>query len=223
MDGTIVKFTLDYAAARKEVIDYFIELKVPKDILSMEEPILEIIKVARNFLKEHNTLPEDWKIVQDDMKHIIEKHEEEATRTTFPIKGIEHVLEKLDDAGVLMAVCSLNNSPTVLKVLQKFGLKKYFAIVAGRDVVGDNFKPDPAHGNYILDRLEVKPRDTCMIGDHPKDIEMAINMGAHGIAITSARHPADDYAQFKDISIVSDTQYHRLASVIFKVLHIHIP
>jgi hypothetical protein len=59
-----------------------------------------------------------------------------------------------------------------------------------------------------------------MTGDHPFDIDMAVALGIKGIAIASARHPPADFARFKDVSIVSDKEYHLLARAIKNALRI---
>ena len=61
---------------------------------------------------------------------------------------------------------------------------RFFDLIAGRDNI-DNPKPHPDHILYICDKLDVEPSEIVVIGDHARDIEGAINVGAHSIAILS--------------------------------------
>ena len=68
--------------------------------------------------------------------------------------------------------------------LKKVNLLKYFDVIVGRDNI-NNPKPHPDHLLYICDKLDVEPSEIVVIGDHVRDIEGAINVGAHSIGMLS--------------------------------------
>ncbi|GAJ13369.1 unnamed protein product, partial [marine sediment metagenome] len=57
-----------------------------------------------------------------------------------------------------------------------------FNLIVGRDNV-TNLKPHPEHLIYICKQLNVKSDEILIIGDNIRDIEAAINVGAHSIAL----------------------------------------
>ncbi len=221
MDGTVVEFTLDFTAARSEVIRYFVNIGVPESAMNKNSLILQIVATAKLHVEARKIDPVRWHEIQGDIKAIIHRHEVLASASTRPMPGIESVLSGLERAGIYMAICSLNTSATVQDVLERFGLSRYFKVIAGRDSVHENkFKPHPDHGLHITTSLGIYPSDTVVIGDHPNDVEMARAMGAAGIAITSKRHPAADFGHVRGITLVSDDDYAILASTILNMLGI---
>jgi phosphoglycolate phosphatase len=220
MDGTLVTFSIDAKGARADVIDYLVALGIPRGVLEVKNSILDLMVLARQHVAEAGEPEIDWARVGDDVLGIIDGYERAAAEVSQPIDGVENVLADLANAGVLMAVCTLNSTVNATAIFGKFGLDRYFSMIAGRDLVGDKRKPDPAHGQFILDSLGVELHDACMIGDHPSDMEMAEAMGIKGVGVTSERHPAADFSRFEGIRLVDDGDYSSLASVIKEQLGI---
>ncbi|MFX1595010.1 MAG: HAD family hydrolase [Promethearchaeota archaeon] len=68
--------------------------------------------------------------------------------------------------------------------LKNVNLLHYFTLIVGRDNIA-NLKPHPDHLNHICKELNVKTNELLVIGDNVRDIEAAINVGAHSIAMQS--------------------------------------
>lgn len=221
MDGTLVNFAIDSKAVRAEVIEHLVAmLSLPGDLLDISNSTTELIAKTRVFLAEKRIVEPDWDEIRAEVFKIAERYEDMAAEMSTPIVGIEQVLVELDQSGVLMAVCTFNSTRNALNVLKRNGISQFFSSVVGRDKVPDKTKPNPAHGQYILDELGVNPEHACMIGDHPNDIEMATTLGIKGIAITSERHGPADFARFDSVVLIGDDEYHILADAIKRALDI---
>ncbi|MEX2681768.1 MAG: HAD family hydrolase [Candidatus Sigynarchaeota archaeon] len=219
MDGTIVHFSIDSTAARSDVIDFLkTKINLPDGILDVKFTTTELVARSKEHLVRFNKEQPDWATIRDEIFRIVEVHENRAAEISTPIDGIIEVLEDLHRSGIMAAICTYNSTRNANMVLSRTGLARYFSLVVGRDLVPDKTKPNPAHGQYILDKLGISNENACMTGDHPFDIDMAVAMGVKAIAITSIRHPASDFARFKDIAIVSDKEYHLLAPAIKSAL-----
>jgi HAD superfamily hydrolase (TIGR01549 family) len=220
MDGTLVTFSIDAKGARADVIDHLVALGIPREILQVKNSILDLKVLAKQHVAATGEPKIDWEQAGADVLAIIDGYEQAAAEVSQPIDGVQDVLSELEQSRILMAVCTLNSTSNATAIFRKFSLDRYFALVAGRDMVGDRRKPNPAHGLFILDKLGVQPADACMIGDHPSDMEMAGGMGIKGVGIVNERHPEADFERFEGIRLVSDKDYSSLASVIKEQLEL---
>ncbi|MHA1699837.1 MAG: HAD family hydrolase [Promethearchaeota archaeon] len=218
LDGTIVHFNLDYINARREVREYLLLIGIPEKILNIKNSILDLLSKANEYLDNEGNATIDRKKLAMQVNQIVDKYEKQAAETTELLSGLESALKKLLDEKVHLAVCTLNTTETAKSVLEKHGILQYFDLVVGRDVVGSEKKPNPGHILYILNHLGVYPKDACMIGDHPADIEMAMSAGIKGVAILSSRHEKYEFSKFEEIVYVHDENYSELADAIKKAL-----
>lgn len=221
MDGTLVHFSIDSKAARSDVIKFLdAKLDLPAGLLEVGLTTTELVGRAKDHLARNNKEQPDWTRIQGEIFKIVEVYEDKAAEISTPIDGIMDVLDDLRRAGIIAAVCTFNTTRNADTVLARNKMADYFSLVVGRDLVADKTKPDPFHGKYILDTLGIERENACMTGDHPFDIDMAVALGIKGIAISSTRHPPADFARFKDIAIVGDTEYRLLARAIKDALHV---
>jgi phosphoglycolate phosphatase len=65
-------------------------------------------------------------------------------------------------------------------------------------------KPHPAMLLQIMDELGVEPADTLMIGDTEYDLQMAINAGTHGLAVSYGVHTVDRLNRFNPVGCLDD-------------------
>jgi len=98
------------------------------------------------------------------------------------INGIDQVLEFGRKKNLAQAIYTLNNSKNAKISLNKVNLIHYFNFIAGRDNV-KNPKPHPDHLLYICEKLGVDTSEILVIGDNARDIEGALSVNAHSIAL----------------------------------------
>lgn len=99
-----------------------------------------------------------------------------------PYPGLVEALERLRDAGHLLAVCTNKMEGLARPLIEALGLTGYFTAITG----GDTFavrKPDAAHLTGTIDLAGGVPQKAVMIGDSINDILAARNAGIPSIAV----------------------------------------
>ena len=93
-----------------------------------------------------------------------------------PYEGIEKALSDLKDAGVALGVASYKKQDYLLKILEGFGLDRYFSAICGSDYSGKLTKSDII--NNCIESMDVKDKSrVLMLGDTVYDSDGARNAG----------------------------------------------
>ena len=101
---------------------------------------------------------------------------------TKPFPGIQDLLAKLDQEGVLLAVASNKFQEGTEHLIKEFFPEiPFVAVLGGRP--GFPLKPDPEIVNEVLRKAGIEKEDAVMIGDSDTDMETAANGGIRGIAV----------------------------------------
>lgn len=99
-----------------------------------------------------------------------------------PYPGLEAALDRLREAGIVLAVCTNKMESLARPLIDGLNLGDYFAAITG----GDTFpvrKPDPAHLNGTVDLAGGDIRQTVMVGDSLNDLKVAVNAGVPSIGV----------------------------------------
>jgi len=192
-DGTIIFFNIDAQRMRQGIFQYLTSLgfEVPND--GRWRSIFSLIQDAKEFFLATGKTVAEVNSYTSNVEDIINKIETEGTGTTRLVPGVSEIIQQTSKLGIKQAIITLNRGQNVTGLLTQFGLIQYFEVIAGRDVV-TQFKPDPAHAQYILDRLQLRPEECLMIGDHPNDLETAQNAHIPFAAVITDRHPKAEFA-----------------------------
>jgi len=182
LDGTLIHFKIDYLRARKIAIEILRKYGVPKPLLTVRISILENVKLAREFFEKEGYSEEIINEIIEEVDNKIIKIEYKAAINATMINGIDRMLEFAKDNNLKQAIFTFNTKKNAEISLKKVNLLNYFSIIVGRDNV-TNLKPHPDHLVHICKELNVKPDEILVIGDNIRDIEAAINVGAHSIAV----------------------------------------
>lgn len=105
--------------------------------------------------------------------------------------GMEKVVKKLKDAGIILVVCTNKPDLAAKGMINSLFPENVFDVVQGA-LDNKPKKPDPLVPLEILDSLSIKPENTVWIGDSNVDIESARNLGCLGIGVTWGFRPADN-------------------------------
>ncbi len=93
-----------------------------------------------------------------------------------PYPGLDAALDRLADAGFMLAVCTNKPEAMARRLLQGLGMTDRFAAITG----GDTFtvrKPDAAHLTGTVERAGGDLAATLMVGDSLNDCLVARNAG----------------------------------------------
>ncbi|MFX0057192.1 MAG: HAD family hydrolase [Candidatus Hodarchaeota archaeon] len=184
LDGTLIHFKINSIKARKVAINILKKYDVPKNSLSIEKPILENVKIARELFKSNGLSSQQIENIIKKVNESIIKIEYQAAIKASLIEGIDEVLEFAKKQNLKQAIFTYNTYNNAKISLETAGIDHYFEIIVGRDNI-KNLKPHPDHINYICQKLGVIPDDIIVIGDTGRDIEAALNVGAYSIAINT--------------------------------------
>ncbi|MET7244078.1 phosphoglycolate phosphatase [Methylobacterium sp. EM32] len=88
----------------------------------------------------------------------------------FP--GVIASLDRLEEAGYRLAVCTNKPEDHSVRLLELLGVKDRFAAICGRDTF-PYFKPDPRHLTETIARAGGDPARAVMVGDSRTDVATA--------------------------------------------------
>jgi phosphoglycolate phosphatase-like HAD superfamily hydrolase len=196
LDGTLIDFKIDYKRARAETVNVLESHGLPHGRLTSEMLVLAMLQDAEKYFKDILRYSErKIKAIKKEVNNKVELVERDAAMQATPLSGIPDVLNFVLAEKIVPAVITYNSTANALLSLETAGLLHYFAnheLIIGRDMVSRP-KPDPEHTYLLLKRLGMSPNDICIIGDHPRDIEAALNVHARAIAIRDEKHAREEY------------------------------
>lgn len=101
---------------------------------------------------------------------------------TKPFPGIQDLLAKLHQEGVMLAVASNKFQEGTEHLIKEFYPEiPFVAVLGGRPDFP--LKPDPEIVGEVLRKADIEREDAVMIGDSDTDMETAANGGIMGIAV----------------------------------------
>jgi phosphoglycolate phosphatase len=99
----------------------------------------------------------------------------------FP--GVVEALDRLEQAGFILAVCTNKYEKLSADLVDGLGLGPRFAAVCGRDSF-PYFKPDPRHLTLTIEKAGGDPGRAVMVGDSVTDIRTAQAARIPAIAVS---------------------------------------
>ena len=196
LDGTLIHFKINSIKARRVAINVLKNSGIPKKLLSIEKPILENVKIAREIFKKEGFSSQKVAEIMAQVNESIIQVEYRAAIKASLIEGIDKVLEFAGQKNLKQAIFTYNTYNNAKISLETAGIDKYFEVIAGRDNV-KNLKPHPDHIKYICEKLNLSPSEIVIIGDSGRDIEAALQVGAYSIALNTKLPILLDRESFK--------------------------
>ena len=180
LDGTLLNTIADLC----EAVNYALKLRnLPQHPL---EEITEMVgHGARNLMRQ--ALPSDQKndealidAVLADFRAYYTAHIDVHTK---PFPGIQNLLTKLHQEGVMLAVASNKFQEGTEHLIKEFFPEIPFVAILGNR---PNFplKPNAEVVGEVLRKTGVKKEEAVMVGDSDTDMETAANGGIKGIAVS---------------------------------------
>ena len=184
LDGTLIDFKINSINARRKAIKVLTNHGIPKGKLSIQKSILENVKISRLLFKQHDLSSEEIQEIITEVNNVVIEVERQAALKATLTKGMEEVLAYLKKKNVKQAIFTYNTHANALLSLKTTHIASYFDIIVGRDDIS-NLKPHPNHVRKVCELLNVDVEDILIIGDTNSDIEAAINVGSHSIALNT--------------------------------------
>jgi len=184
LDGTIVKFNLDYKAARAEVIEFLVNQGFPRSIFSINESVFEMLKKTEIYMQNHKVDNKDFLKLKKDVLSIMEKYEMESAKSTQLVPGILETLQTLKKMKLKLGLFTVNSRKATEYILSTFRLKPFFKTVVTRDSVSF-VKPDPIHLETVLKSLKAEPEDALVVGDSAMDMRSAQELDVFAVGTST--------------------------------------
>lgn len=182
LDGTLVKFNIDYKAVRAETKQILIKEGFPASIFTLDESIFDMLKKAQVFMKNNGKKETEISKIKEAIFKLAERYELEAARNTDLLPGVSETLKMLKKMKLKLGLFTINCSTATDYILQQLGLNRFFDAVVTRDCV-EMVKPAPEHLTSALETLDVKPEETLVVGDGVSDMKSAQELKAIGIGV----------------------------------------
>lgn len=170
LDGTLVDSAPDLLAAANTML-----AELGRRALSLDEVIAMIgdgvAKLVERALAATGGLDgcEPAAVTQ----RFVEIYEGHAVDQTRPYPGVTEVLDRLQQQGVALGICTNKPEAATLEVLRDLDLARYFTAVIGGDSLDGARKPDPQPLLTIVHRLGATAAEAVMVGDNANDVQAA--------------------------------------------------
>ncbi len=100
-----------------------------------------------------------------------------------PYPDIETFLQTLVDVGKKLVVATSKPEEYAVRIMEHFGLSKYFALVCGAPMNDPEAGRKPAVIKSAMQRAGCRPEDTVMVGDRRHDVEGAHQNGLPAVGV----------------------------------------
>ena len=174
LDGTLVDTAPDLVRATNHCLKAIGAGEAPADVIvpAVGHGAAKMIEAALT----HVGASVDKAKIAELFDTFITFYSENIAVDSKPYPGVPVILERLNEVGARVAVCTNKQQALARKLLQQLDLLGNIHAVAGRDTLPVH-KPDPGHiiGSVIL--ADGNPNRCIMVGDSEADIEAARRAG----------------------------------------------
>jgi len=183
LDGTIVHFTLDYAAIRRDVLRLIAARGIDPRGYSMRDRVSFMLDKATKELVSRGK-QDEIAALERDVKEVVNRYEVENAKTAQLVPGARDALAALRRFGLKLGLFTASGRKAVDLILEAHSLRGLFQAVVTRDDVGLGLmKPRVDHLLTLINYLSEKPETTLVVGDSIIDIIPAIQLGACAIGV----------------------------------------
>ena len=178
LDGTLIDSRRDLATGVNLLLG---ELGLPT--LPVETVLSFVGRGARSLIQRSiDHVDPSGKAPRDEstLRRFLGHYQSVLLDTTRPYPGVVEGLDRLQAAGVPLAVVSNKPEAPTLQIVEALGLSRYFRVVLGGDSTPTR-KPDPGPLRVAAERLGVPLQSCVMVGDSDVDIAAAEAAGIPGV------------------------------------------
>jgi phosphoglycolate phosphatase len=171
LDGTLIDSRRDLVDSANEMLaGYGAPALADGHIVSM------IGSGAATLVKRVITAAAVDTTLDEALARFLTAYDARLTQYTRPYEGIPRVLDELRAREVSMALLTNKPREQTLRILDVFGLSRYFRWVVGGDGPWPR-KPAPDAMRYLMNQASAGPSETMLIGDSMVDLQTSRNAG----------------------------------------------
>jgi phosphoglycolate phosphatase len=195
-DGTIMDSAANIIECVREAAKD-LDLEIPSDDairniigLGLREAVIEMFPGIDD--------DQIWKVVERYRVHFLD-HKRKPSQLFV---GAEDVLREVAERDYLMAVATGKGRAGLDRVFKHTGLGDLFHTSRCAD---ESFsKPNPDMLLQIMDEMGATGEETLMIGDTDYDMQMALNAGAHRLAVSYGSHTQERLMKSEPLGLLDD-------------------
>lgn len=141
--------------------------------------------------------------VNEFWKEATSRFAEKVQNNLLPVKkGAREILEYLKNKNIPIALASSTITSRVQSELTAAGLIDYFDVIIGGDMVTKS-KPEPDIFLYAADKLNISPKNCCIIEDSFNGVRAAQASGAFVIMVPDLVQPTEEISSLADMIFTS--------------------
>lgn len=182
LDGTLIDSAPDLHAALNRLLEAAgLAALTLDDVKTMIGDGVKVL-VGKAFSAAGMSLGDDELAAK--CEDFLEDYEGNGAVLTRPYPHVAETLNRLQDDGLSLAVCTNKPEKATLGILDELGLGGFFDVVVGGDSLDGVRKPDPRPLLAVLERLGVEPDEAVMVGDSENDVAAADGADVPVIAVS---------------------------------------
>jgi len=201
LDHTLIVSGIDFPEMKAGIVSYLRQRLPSSEQLDSSRPTYEITRSAVQILQKHglsHMVPE----VVEETNRIMSDTEMRYVSKARLIQGAPQALKRLKDAGMKVGILTRSCRRYADEVLKATGLSAFVDEVAARDDCTSP-KPDPTQVYLLMQKMNVRPDETVMVGDHPVDSLCARNSGVRFVGVLTGSWGAEQVTQLGSTVIPS--------------------
>ena len=161
-----------------------------------------INKLLERALPTHEQTEENVRLMRSHFVPYYDVHNADLS-SAYP--GIVHLLEDLQEKGIMIAVASNKYQEATVKLV-----KHYFPMINFIEILGQregiNVKPDPSIVFDILQKANVNKEEVLYVGDSGVDMQTAINAGVDTVGVTWGFRPRTELEGFQPMGLIDKAE-----------------
>ena len=161
-----------------------------------------INKLLERALPAHEQTEENVRLMRSHFVPYYDVHNADLS-SAYP--GIVHLLEDLQEKGIMIAVASNKYQEATVKLV-----KHYFPTINFIEILGQregiNVKPDPSIVFDILQKANVNKEEVLYVGDSGVDMQTAINAGVDAVGVTWGFRPRTELEGFQPMGLIDKAE-----------------
>ena len=161
-----------------------------------------INKLLERALPTHEQTEENVRLMRS---HFVPYYDAHNADLSSPYPGIVHLLEDLQEKGIMIAVASNKYQEATVKLV-----KHYFPTINFIEILGQregiNVKPDPSIVFDILQKANVNKEEVLYVGDSGVDMQTAINAGVDAVGVTWGFRPRTELEGFQPMGLIDKAE-----------------
>lgn len=188
IDGTLVTFKFDVLGTRSALLTELGRMGFSTEGLAMTSPTQRIVDAVRDQI-QRGEVRADFPSTRDRLYSILDRFEEESSRTAVLFPGTIETLRTLRERSVRLGILTNSGRRAAMPLIARCSLGQFFQFVLCRDDV-DAMKPSPDGIHKALAVMGL-PRDAVSyVGDSPYDIMAAKRANLRVISVATGNYDA---------------------------------